>query len=396
MTMHAQTVRFSEFGGPEVLSLDQIILPDPAPGQIQVRHGAIGLNFIDIYHRRGVFAAPLPLPSGLGVEGAGTVTAIGDGVTGFAPGDCVAYVGGPPGAYATARNLPAARAVKVPNGIGDTTAAAMIFKGLTAEYLIHRCVAVGPGNRVLFHAAAGGVGSIACRWLKALGAEVIGTVGAEAKTDAARRNGCDHVIVSGSEDVAARVRQITGGAGVRVAYDSVGADSFAASLDSLAPRGTLVSFGESSGPVPPLAVASLGAKGSLFVTRPSIAHYTADPVEYQAAAQRLFAAMADGTLPGRGDGGTLRLDAGYRLVIQTDGEQVRDVAPPVLPWAERPWHNIQKSVQIIQAHFVDCLRAGVQPETSGHDNLKTLALVEAAYRSAADRSRIDMRAPEWI
>lgn len=294
--MTTQAIRFSEFGGPEVLWLDQTDLPGPGPGEIQLRHGAIGLNFIDIYHRKGVFAAPLPLPSGLGVEGVGTVTALGQGVTGFAPGDRVAYVGGPPGAYSAARNLSAARAVKVPDGIDDTTAAAMIFKGLTAEYLIHRCVAVRPGDRVLFHAAAGGVGSIACQWLKALGAEVIGTVGSEAKADTARRNGCGHVIVTGTEDIAARVRQVTGGKGVRVAYDSVGADSFAASLDSLAPRGTLVSFGESSGPVPPLAVASLGAKGSLFVTRPSIAHYTADPAEYQAAAQRLFAAMADGTL----------------------------------------------------------------------------------------------------
>lgn len=208
----------------------------------------------------------------------------------------MAYVGGPPGAYAQARNLPAARAIKVPDGIDDTTAAAMIFKGLTAEYLIHRCVAVQPGDRVLFHAAAGGVGSIACQWLKAIGAVVIGTVGSSAKADAALRNGCAQVIVTQTEDVAARVRQITEGRGVRVAYDSVGADTFAASLDSLAPRGTLVSFGESSGPVPPLAVPSLGAKGSLFVTRPSIAHYTADRAEYQAAAQRLFAVMADGTL----------------------------------------------------------------------------------------------------
>lgn len=293
---HTQAIRFSEFGGPDVLSLHRIDLPDPGPAEIQLHHRAIGLNFIDIYHRKGVFAAPLSLPSGLGVEGVGEVTAVGEGVTGFAPGDRVAYVGGPPGAYATARNLPAARAVRLPDGIGDTTAAAVIFKGLTAEYLIHRCVAVRPGDRVLFHAAAGGVGSLACQWLEALGAEVIGTVGSDAKADTARRNGCDHVIVTGSEDVAARVKDITGGQGVRVAYDSVGADTFAASLDSLAPRGTLVSFGESSGPVPPLAVSSLGARGSLFLTRPSIAHYTADRAEYQAAVQRLFAAMADGTL----------------------------------------------------------------------------------------------------
>ncbi|SNR47905.1 quinone oxidoreductase family protein [Paracoccus sediminis] len=296
MTTLIDAIRISGFGGRNVLSLDRIDLPAPGPGEIQLRHLAIGLNFIDIYHRKGVFAAPLSLPSGLGVEGVGEVTLIGDGVAGIAPGDRVAYVGGPPGAYATARNLPAARAITVPDGIDSATMAAMIFKGLTAEYLIHRCVAVRPGDRVLFHAAAGGVGSIACQWLKAIGAEVIGTVGSGAKADAARRNGCDHVIVTGSEDVAASVRRITGGKGVRVAYDSVGADTFAGSLDSLAPRGTLVSFGESSGPVAPLAVASLGAKGSLFLTRPSIAHYTADRAEYKAAAQRLFAAMADGTL----------------------------------------------------------------------------------------------------
>lgn len=296
MTTQIQAIRLSRFGGPEVLSLQPVDLPPPGPGEIQLRHSAIGLNFIDIYHRKGVFAAPLPLPSGLGLEGVGEVVAVGEGVAGFAPGDRVAYVGGPPGGYATARNLPAARAVMAPEGIDDTTLAAMIFKGLTAEYLIHRCVPVQAGDAVLFHAAAGGVGSIACQWLKAIGAEVIGTVGSDAKAETARRNGCDHVIVAPAAELADRVRQITGGKGVRAAFDSVGADTFAASLDSLAPRGILVSFGESSGPVPPLAVGSLGAKGSLFVTRPSIAHYTADPAEYRAAAQRLFAAIADGTL----------------------------------------------------------------------------------------------------
>lgn len=296
MTAQTQAILFSQFGGPDVLAPQRIPLPPPAAGEIQLRHRAIGLNFIDIYHRRGVFTAPLPLPSGLGVEGVGDVTAVGAGVMGFATGDRVAYVGGPPGAYAEARNLPAARAIAVPDGIDDTTVAAALFKGLTADYLIHRCVAVQPGDRVLFHAAAGGVGSLACQWLRAIGATVIGTVGSDAKADTARRNGCDHVIVLDNGDVAARVREITGGTGVRVAYDSVGAHTFAASLDSLAPRGTLVSFGESSGTVPPLALASLGAKGSLSVTRPSIAHYTADRAEYEAAARRLFAALTDGTL----------------------------------------------------------------------------------------------------
>lgn len=297
MTSRTQAMRIHAFGGPEVLAWSDSELPAPGPGEIQIRHHAIGLNFIDIYHRKGVYGPPLALPSGLGVEGAGEIVALGEGVQGFAPGDRVAYVGGPPGAYARARNLPAGRAVRLPDGIDSTLAAATIFKGLTAEYLIHRCVAVQAGDWVLFHAAAGGVGSLACRWLHAMGAQVIGTVGSDAKIDATRRNGCAEVIVTGAEDVAACVARITGGGGVRVAYDSVGADTFAGSLKALAPRGTLVSFGESSGPVPPLALSLLGAGGSLFVTRPSIAHYTADRTEYEAAAARLFAALQDGTLP---------------------------------------------------------------------------------------------------
>lgn len=287
---------FSEYGTEDVLSLHPISLPDPAPTELQIRHHAIGVNYIDIYHRSGVFAARLPLPGGLGVEGVGEITALGAQVSGFALGDRVAYVGGPPGAYATHRNLPAARALVLPKTIASETAAAMIFKGLTAEYLIHRCVAVQPGDSVLFHAAAGGVGTVACQWLKALGATVIGTVSTEAKADHARQNGCDHVILYTQEDFQQRVAQITQGKGVRVVYDSVGAATFAKSLDCLQPRGTLVSFGESSGPIAPLDVASLGAKGSLCVTRPSIAHYTADRHEYEAAAARLFAALADGTI----------------------------------------------------------------------------------------------------
>lgn len=288
--------RFSEYGGPEVLRLQEVDLPAPASGEIQIRHHAIGLNFIDIYHRRGVFAAKLPLPSGLGVEGVGEVLAVGSDVVGFQSGDRVAYVGGPPGAYATQRNLPAARAVKVPDGLHSEVVAATIFKGLTAEYLVHRCVPVSAGDAVLVHAAAGGVGSLACQWLRQIGAQVIGTVGGPEKVATACQNGCDAVIDYRSEDFVARVKELTSGRGVRAVYDSVGADTFAGSLDCLAPRGTLVSFGESSGPVEPLAVSSLGAKGSLFITRPSIAHYTADPAEYQASASRLFAALENGTL----------------------------------------------------------------------------------------------------
>lgn len=288
--------RFSEYGGPEKLTLHKIELPAPATGEVQIEHIAIGVNFIDIYHRKGVTAAKPPLPSGLGMEGVGIITAVGSGVTGLSEGDRVAYAGGPLAGYATHRNLPIARALKLPNELDSKTVAAMVFKGLTAEYLIHRCVAVQPGDAVLFHAAAGGVGSIACQWLKARGIKVIGTVSTEEKAEIARTNGCDAVIIYTQENFQTRVAEITGNRGVAVVFDSVGADTFTKSLECLQPRGTLVSFGESSGPVPPLSVASLGGKGSLFVTRPSIAHYTADRNEFEAAAQRLFVAMADGTL----------------------------------------------------------------------------------------------------
>lgn len=288
------SIRFSDYGGSDVLSLSNIELPAPGPGEIQIRHAAIGVNYIDIYHRKGVFGPKLPLPSGLGVEGVGEIVAVGPVVSAFKVGDRVAYVGGPPGGYATHRNLPAARAIHVPAGLDSATVAASVFKGLTAEYLTHRCVSLQPGDTVLFHAAAGGVGSFASQWLKALGVTVIGTVSTEAKAQIARAQGCDHVIIYSHDDF--RDERITGGKGVRVVYDSVGAHTFMRSLDCLQPRGTMVSFGESSGPVEPLAVGTLGAKGSLFLTRPSIAHYTADRVEYEGAAERLFSAMRDSTV----------------------------------------------------------------------------------------------------
>ncbi|MEK1929769.1 MAG: quinone oxidoreductase [Pararhizobium sp.] len=291
MATETEAFRFSEFGAPEVLAWQSSSLPGPAPGEIQIRHLAIGVNYIDIYHRRGVFAAPLALPSGLGVEGVGLITALGEGVAGFAVGQRVAYVGGPPGAYTTHRNLPAARALIVPEGLDSAEVAALVFKGLTVEYLIHRCVPVVKGDTVLFHAAAGGVGSIACQWLRRIGATVIGTVSSVEKARVALANGCDHAIIYTEEDFQARVAEITAGKGVDVVYDSVGAETFTKSLDCLRPRGKLVSFGESSGPIPPLNVAALGANGSLYVTRPSIAHYTANRAEYEAAAQNLFAAM---------------------------------------------------------------------------------------------------------
>ncbi|VDS10659.1 Quinone oxidoreductase 1 [Paracoccus haematequi] len=294
MAQTTTAFRFGTYGDPSVLKLTDVDLPEPAPGEIQIEHEAIGVNYIDIYHRKGVFGAPLPLPSGLGMEGVGIVTALGAGVNTFAVGDRVAYVGGPPNAYSHARNLPAGRALAVPDALSSRMVAALIFKGLTVEYLIHRCRNVVPGDTVLWHSAAGGVGSIAGQWLSSKGITVIGTVGSAEKVEIARANGCNHVINYRDEDFEARVKEITNDRGVDAVYDAVGADTFAKSLNCLRPRGTMVSFGEASGPVDPIPVASLGAKGSLFLTRPSIAHYTADRGEYETAAKNLFTAIQDG------------------------------------------------------------------------------------------------------
>lgn len=296
MTQVRNLFKIPEFGNPEVLVWVTENLPNPGPGEIQVEHLAIGVNYIDIYHRRGVFAAPLALPSGVGVEGVGRITAIGDGVSGFSIGQRIGYVGGPPGAYASHRNLPAARAVAIPDSLGSGTVAAALFKGLTAEYLVRRCVPVRQGDTVLFHAAAGGVGAFAVQWLRHTGARVIGTAGTPAKVAAALKSGCEHAIDYVQDDFVARVKELTGGRGVDVVYDSVGADTFMKSLDCLRPRGTMVSFGEASGLVPPLSVGLLGAKGSLFLTRPSIAHYTAQRAELDVAAAQLFKALGQGIL----------------------------------------------------------------------------------------------------
>ncbi|MBI1494381.1 quinone oxidoreductase [Rhodobacteraceae bacterium MYP1-1] len=234
------------------------------------------------------------MPAGIGVEGAGVIEALGPEATGFSVGDRVAYIGGPAGAYSELRNIPIARLVKLPDWITDEIAAATIFKGLTAEYLIHRCVPVQADQWVLFHAAAGGVGSLACQWLRATGARVIGTVGSEEKIEIARANGCEHVFLSHDPDLAQKVRDLSGG--VHVVYDSIGADTFIASLDSLRPRGSMVSIGAASGPPPEVNVGELVRRGSLHLTRPSIAHYTADPLEYQEASNRLFDALKEGSV----------------------------------------------------------------------------------------------------
>jgi NADPH:quinone reductase len=288
----AKVVRFYEAGGPEVLRWEDVEVGEPGEGQARVRHTAVGVNFIDTYHRAGLY--PLPLPSGLGSEAAGVVEAIGPGVTGVRPGDRVAYAGGPPGSYAEARLLPASFLVPIPDGVTDQTAAAVMLKGMTAQYLIRRTYPVKAGETVLFHAAAGGVGLIACQWLKALGATVIGTVGSEEKATVARAHGCEHVIISTREDVATRVREITGGAGVPVVYDSVGKDTFVASLDCLRPLGLLVTFGNSSGKVTPFDIGVLSQKGSLYLTRPTLATYTATRSDLEATAKEVFDVIRSG------------------------------------------------------------------------------------------------------
>jgi NADPH2:quinone reductase len=283
-----------EVGGPEQLRFEAVPDPVPRPGQARIRQSAIGLNFIDVYLRTGLYKAPA-FPFIPGQEGAGVVEALGPGVSGLAVGDRVAYAG-VNGAYAEIRVLPAERLVHLPDGVDDRTAAAMMLKGMTAEYLLFRCARVEAGNTILFHAAAGGVGSIACQWARALGLRVIGTAGGPDKVRRARDNGCDVVIDTQSEDIVARVKSLTGGAGVSVVFDSVGKDTFAASLDSLRPRGLLVLFGQSSGVVPPLELSQLAAKGSLFLTRPSLAHYVASRSDLELSAGRLCAAVSSGAV----------------------------------------------------------------------------------------------------
>lgn len=286
-----KAIRFHKTGGPEVLQLDDVEVGEPAEGQARIRHTAIGLNFIDTYHRSGLY--PLPLPSGVGSEGAGVVEAIGKGVTQVAVGDRVAYAAGPPGAYSEVRLYPAARLVKVPKGISDLQAAAMMLKGLTVQYLIRRVYRVQKGETVLFHAAAGGVGLIACQWLKALGATVIGTVGSDDKAKIAKAHGCDHTIVYTRENFVERVKDITGGAKVPVVFDSVGKDTFAGSLDCLKPRGLLAVFGNGSGPVTGVDINTL-ARGSFYVTRPTLMTYTANREDLEESAKELFDVVKSG------------------------------------------------------------------------------------------------------
>ena len=289
-----QVVRVAAYGGPDVLALDDVALAPPSAGEVRIEHKAIGLNYIDTYFRTGLYPAP-SMPFTPGNEGAGIVTAVGTGVAGFKPGDRVAYVG-TLGAYSAVRNIAASSLVKIPAKVSFEAAAAMMLKGLTAEYLLFRSFKVKKGHTVLIHAAAGGTGTILVQWAKALGATVIGTVGSEEKGRIAKKLGCHHVINYSKEDFAARVGEITKGAKCDVVYDGVGKATFPGSLDCLKPFGTFVSFGNASGPVEAFDIGLLAKKGSLYATRPTLFTHIADPKVYAAMARRLFGAVSNGTL----------------------------------------------------------------------------------------------------
>jgi NADPH2:quinone reductase len=289
-----KAIRFSKPGGPEVLSLQDIDLPALSGGQVRVRHTAIGVNFIDTYQRSGLY--PVPTPSGLGLEAAGVVEAVAPDVAIIKVGDRVGYCSGPIGAYAEANNVPASRLVKLPAGVSDEMAAAAMLKGMTAQYLLKRTFPVKSGQTILFHAAAGGVGLIAGQWARHLGVTAIGTVGSDEKIALAKENGYAHVLNTRKEDWVKRLRELTNGAGVPVAYDSVGKDTFAGSLDCLAVRGMLVSFGNASGAVPPFEPGILSTKGSLYLTRPTLFHYTATAKDLQDTADDLFGVIASGAV----------------------------------------------------------------------------------------------------
>ncbi|MGW0413454.1 quinone oxidoreductase family protein [Streptomyces collinus] len=290
----AHAVRFHETGGPDVLTWEEVTVGEPGPGEVRVRHEAVGLNFADTYFRTGLY--PVRLPEGMGVEAAGVVEAVGDGVTGVAAGDRVTYSGSPLGAYSTERIMPASHLIVLPPQISCETAAAMTMRGLTAAYLLRRIHTLKSGDTVLLHAAAGGVGLILSQWAALLGIRVIGTVSSEEKAELALAHGCEHVIRYRHEDVAERVRELTGGAGVPVVFDSIGKDTFAGSLASLARRGLLVCFGTASGPVPPIDAMQLALTGSVFVTRPALADYIADPAERAALAGELFEHVVAGRI----------------------------------------------------------------------------------------------------
>lgn len=307
MTTTVQAIRIEQFGGPEVLQLAEVPVGEPGPGQVRIRHAACGLNFIDVYQRTGLYQNALPLV--LGMEGAGTVEAVGEGVTHLRAGDRAAYASNPPGAYSQARVMPATNVVKLPDEIAFDTAAGMMLKGLTAQYLLKKTLPQGglqPGDHVLFHAAAGGVGLLACQWARHLGLQLIGTAGSDAKCELARAHGAAHVINYQREDFVARVKEITGGRGVKVVYDSIGKDTFERSLDCLRPFGLLASFGNASGPVPPFSLGVLGPKGSLHVTRATLFTHLSTREGTQAMADELFEVVRSAAVK-------VRIDQRYAL-----------------------------------------------------------------------------------
>ncbi|HDR8939213.1 quinone oxidoreductase family protein [Burkholderia vietnamiensis] len=287
-----KAIRYDQPGGPEVMKWVDVEVGEPQAGEVRIRQHAVGLNYIDVYFRTGLY--PQPLPGGLGMEAAGEVTAVGDGVSALKAGDRVAYVGQPPGAYAQERVMPAERLVRLPDAIGYDDAASVMLQGLTAHYLLRRTYPVKAGDTILIHAAAGGVGLLVCQWAKALGATVIGTVGSDEKAALASAHGCDHPIVYTRENFTQRVKEITNGAGVPVVYDSIGKDTYIGSLDCLAPLGYFVSFGNASGPLPPIDSKEFSSRGSLFFTRPTLFSYIAKRADLEAAAAELFDVILSG------------------------------------------------------------------------------------------------------
>ena len=306
-------IMLQKHGGPEEMQWQAVDVPAPGPGQVRLRQTAVGLNYIDCYHRSGLY--PLEMPAGIGMEAAGVVEALGEGVSTLAIGDRVAYASGPPGSYAQERNIAAARVVKLPESISDETAAAMMLQGMTTQYLIRSTHRVQAGETVLFHAAAGGVGLIACQWLKQLGATVIGTVGSDEKAELAKAHGCDHTIIYTRENFVDRVKDITSGTGVPVVYDSIGADTYPGSLDCLSPLGMMVSFGNASGPIKNFDPGMLAAKGSLFFTRPTLMTYTEKREDLVASANDLFEAVGKG----------LKIEINQRYALKDAEQAHRDL-----------------------------------------------------------------------
>ena len=290
----SRAIRIHTPGGPEAMKWEEVAVGDPGQGEARVRHTAVGVNYIDTYHRSGLYK--VPLPSGLGSEGAGVVEAVGAGVDGVKPGDRVAYCGGPLGSYSEARVMPAERLVKLPDGISDRAAATLMLKGLTTQYLFRQIYKLKAGDTILFHAAAGGVGLIACQWARALGVTMIGTVGSDEKAELAKANGCTHTIVYTRENFVERVKALTGGKGVPVVYDGIGKDTFPASLDCLVPRGLFVSYGNASGPVPPFDILLLSQKGSLMVTRPTLFTFANNRENIAAMSGEMFDLVKSGKI----------------------------------------------------------------------------------------------------